>query len=88
MELNLPKHGCDGFSIDSKEDSNKSNDVSIDLISGDFHIVDIIIDNTYKNRANWADSVYDVKREIKLWPCEYGSVECEDKTSEEKFFSL
>lgn len=52
MELNLPKHGCDGFSIDSKEDSNKSNDVSIDLISGDFHIVDIIIDNTYKNRAN------------------------------------
>ena len=68
MEFYLPEHRSDWLSIDCKENSNKSNDVSINLISCNFHIVDVIIDYAYENRADWADSVNNVKRKIELCP--------------------
>lgn len=78
MELNFPEHGGNGFSIDSKEYPNECNDVSIDLIFGDFHIVDIVIDNAHKYRSYRADGMNDIKWEIELSPCEDGSVERKD----------
>ena len=78
MELHFPEHGSDCFSINCEENSNEGYDVAVDLVSGDFHIVDVVINDAYEDRPDWADSMYDVKREVELSPCKDGSVEGEN----------
>lgn len=62
MELYFPKHRSYKFSINSKEDSNKSNNIAINLISSNFHIINIVINNTYKDRTNRANSMNNIQR--------------------------
>ena len=83
MELNFPEHWGDCFAVDCKEDPNECNDVAVNLISGDFHIVDVVIDNTNKHRPDGANSMYDIQREVELSPCKNGSVKWENQAPEE-----
>ncbi len=60
MELNLPEHWGYGFTIDREEDTYEGDDISVDLISSDFHVIDIIVDDTYEYWPYGADCVHDI----------------------------
>jgi hypothetical protein len=83
MKFNFPKHLCNRLTIDCKKDANECNKVAVNLISCNFHIVDVVIDNTYKYRADRSDGMNDVQWKVKLSPCKNGSVKRKYQASEQ-----
>ncbi len=83
MELNFPEHWGDCFAVNCEKDTDEGNYIAVDLISGDFHIVDVVIDDANEDGPDRADGMNDVKRKIELGPCEDGCVERENQAPEE-----
>lgn len=53
-ELDLPKHGRDRLTVNSKKYTDKRDDVAIDLIFCYFDVIYVIIYYTHKDRAHRA----------------------------------